>query len=157
MHSPLPLPLVVTSPFGPRVDPNGGGVRHHAGVDLRAPVGGPLRSIEAGRVVDAGSSESAGLYIRILSPEGRRWSYFHLEDALVSEGDDVREGQLIGATGATGRVTGPHLHLELRTPDKPNGPSVDPMPVLLAGLGGAGGGGAGLLVVVAALAAVVLR
>jgi len=114
------------SPFGDRVDPlNPSQRRFHAGTDVRVPVGTPLLAVDAGTVVQVQRGTTAGNIVRYSTPFGRV-SCMHLETIAVDVGDRVQAGQHIGTTGATGNVTGAHLHLELR-PDGADS-AVDPLP-----------------------------
>ena len=114
------------SPFGDRVDPlNPSQHRFHAGTDVRCPTGTPLLAVDAGTVVQVQRGTTAGNIIRYSTPHGRV-SCMHLQTIAVDEGDELQAGQQIGTTGATGNVTGAHLHLELR-PDGADS-SVDPLP-----------------------------
>jgi murein DD-endopeptidase MepM/ murein hydrolase activator NlpD len=132
------------SPFGNRPDPldPNGPPRFHAGTDIAVPTGTPLIAVDDGVVSEARMTESAGLIVRYNTRSGRV-SCMHLSRLDVAANDTVRAGQVIGATGASGNVTGPHLHIEF----KPKGASsaVDPLPFFPLG-GAAAGGGAGLLV-----------
>jgi len=110
---------VATSPFGPRdrnPDPNAFNYDFHGGLDLNAAVGWPIHAIAGhGEVRITEFDEVKGYYLAIY--HGGVWSeYFHLKEGgfNVSEGDAVGEGQLIGWSGATGSVTGAHLHLGYR-------------------------------------------
>lgn len=149
MPTPIPPPLVVTSPFGPRgaitlpdgtVKPPG----FHAGVDLRAAVGTPLRAPLAGRV-ESIETGAAGLILRLRTSDGARWSFVHLADAFGPVGRSVAAGEVIGATGSSGGVA-PHLHVERRAPGATS--ASDPLPDLraLEREDGSGAGGAPLLV-----------
>jgi len=120
-----PVPGVVTSPYGFRRFFNNVPRAPHAGVDLRAATGAPVMAMFAGRVVLTGEHFFAGGSIYIDSGNGVITEYFHLSEMNVREGDQVAKGQLIGRAGATGRVTGPHLHLGLNLA----GQHVDPMPL----------------------------
>jgi len=89
--------------------------RPHLGVDFAAPMGTPVRAIGAGRVVYAGWKGGSGRYVRIDHGSGIESSYSHLQ-AIASEvrpGTRVQVGQRIGAVGASGLATGPHLHFAL--------------------------------------------
>lgn len=116
------------SPFGMRADPFGGPTRtFHAGADFAVPRGTPLLAVDDGVVVSVELGTSAGDVVRYKTRHGR-WSCMHLDRVDVVVGDRVAAGQTIGATGATGRVTGPHLHLELKPDGAPG--AVDPLPFL---------------------------
>ncbi len=97
-----------TSCFGPRWG------RLHAGVDLAAPAGTPVRATGAGRVVEAGNW-AGGYGISVLVDHGNGYltHYAHLRSRLVSAGDRVTVGQQLGEEGSTGNSTGPHLHFEV--------------------------------------------
>ncbi|MGH3414241.1 MAG: M23 family metallopeptidase [Marmoricola sp.] len=101
----------------------------HTGLDFAAPEGTPIRSVTGGVVVSTTYDGSYGNKTVIRIPGGTLLWYAHQSDFAVSPGEHVATGQLIGYVGATGNVTGPHLHLEVRpTPDHP----VDPDAYLVA-------------------------
>lgn len=114
--------------FGTRPDPlhPDGPPRHHAGIDVAVPTGTPLLAVADGVVTEARTSTSAGLLVRYETAWGRV-SCMHLSRLDVAVGARVRAGEVIGACGASGNVTGPHLHLELRP--SPVGGAVDPLPL----------------------------
>ncbi len=117
---------IITSPFGKRSDPLTGDVRHHSGVDLRAKYGDKVYAAAGGRVIFTGISGGYGNLIQIAHGNGFITFYGHLSKIFVQQGQKIRRGQLIGRVGATGRVTGPHLHFEIRK----NGKAVDPLPYI---------------------------
>jgi murein DD-endopeptidase MepM/ murein hydrolase activator NlpD len=104
----------VSSRFGPRKDPFGGGWRQHRGVDIAAPHGTRVYSVQDGRVAAVGSNGVLGKYIIVSHFAGYSSLYAHLSRIFVSRGEGVSGGETIGAIGSTGRSTGPHLHFELR-------------------------------------------
>ena len=104
----------VSSPFGPRRDPFGGGWRQHRGVDIAAPHGTRVYSVQDGRVAAVGSNGVLGKYIIVAHFAGYSSLYAHLSRIYVSRGEGVSGGETIGTIGSTGRSTGPHLHFELR-------------------------------------------
>lgn len=114
-HSPLENHFIITSAFGPRIDPIGHRkTGFHHGVDIGAPSGTPIRAASAGRVVAAGWAAGYGNYIRIDHGNGRETAYGHLSAIGVLLGKQVKPGQFIGRVGNTGsRSTGPHLHFEV--------------------------------------------
>lgn len=102
---------------------------YHTGVDFAAPTGTPLKAVGAGTVVSAGWGGAYGNQVVIQLADGHYAQYAHLSSISVSNGQSVTAGQQIGLSGATGNVTGPHLHFEIRTgPDY--GSDVDPVAYL---------------------------
>lgn len=120
---PIDGKLHITSPYGYRRVYNGVPRGRHSGVDLRAPRGTPIKSIFPGIVVLTGEHYFAGKSVYTDSGNGVVSAYFHLDTISVKEGDFVSTGDLLGTAGATGRVTGPHLHLSVFL----SGQSVDVM------------------------------
>ncbi|WP_431962564.1 M23 family metallopeptidase [Actinacidiphila sp. bgisy160] len=102
---------------------------HHTGVDFHASVGTPVHAVGAGTVVEAGWGGSYGNNIVIRHADGMYTQYGHLSSLGVSVGQTVSAGQQIGLSGATGNVTGPHLHFEARTAPS-YGADVDPLAYL---------------------------
>lgn len=103
----------VSSDFNPRrVHPVTGQVRPHNGIDYAAPTGTPVMAAGDGRVVRSGYNDLNGNYIFIQHGERYMTKYLHLNRRDVQQGARVRQGQRIGTVGATGRVTGAHLHYE---------------------------------------------
>jgi murein DD-endopeptidase MepM/ murein hydrolase activator NlpD len=117
-------PAPVTSAFGVRwtgILPD-----VHRGIDLGVPEGTPVRAMSGGRVAFAGPQGAYGNAIWI-DHGGRVWTlYAHLSRIDVATGRDVGPGQLLGLSGATGEVSGPHLHFEVWRWGRP----VDPVPLL---------------------------
>ncbi|MFI1094933.1 M23 family metallopeptidase [Streptomyces sp. NPDC020917] len=102
---------------------------YHTGVDFLVDSGTPVHAVAAGVVVSAGADGAYGNDVIIKHADGMYTLYGHLTQPLVSAGQTVTEGQEIGISGATGNVTGPHLHFEVRTtPDY--GSDVDPIAYL---------------------------
>jgi murein DD-endopeptidase MepM/ murein hydrolase activator NlpD len=105
-----------------RVHPGTGEFKMHTGIDIGAPMGATITATAAGRVIFAGWEGGYGNTI-IIDHGGQTSSlYGHCSQIFVSENQDVQRGQAIGAVGATGDATGPHLHFEIRI----NGVAVDP-------------------------------
>jgi murein DD-endopeptidase MepM/ murein hydrolase activator NlpD len=99
----------------------------HSGRDLAAPEGTPVVAALSGRVVSSGDAGGYGLAIEIEHDNPRRHTlYGHLSELYVREGDRVRQGEVIGRVGSTGRSTGPHLHFEVRMPQEGGWVAVDP-------------------------------
>ncbi|MFE7510997.1 M23 family metallopeptidase [Streptomyces sp. NPDC057540] len=88
---------------------------YHTGQDFAVPSGTAVRAVGPGRVVTAGYGRSYGYEVVIRHPDGRHTQYAHLSRIDVRPGQSVSGGQRIARSGATGRVTGPHLHFEVRT------------------------------------------
>ncbi|HEV2672358.1 MAG TPA: M23 family metallopeptidase [Gemmatimonadales bacterium] len=105
-----PRPTRVTSPFGAGREVNGVWRSTHSGLDISGRKGDPVRASNRGVVALVGSFFYGGISVYVLHGSGLMTVYFHLSRALVSVGDTVERGQVIGRVGATGRVTGPHLH-----------------------------------------------
>ncbi|MFD6288659.1 peptidoglycan DD-metalloendopeptidase family protein [Streptomyces sp. NPDC060205] len=104
---------------------------YHTGVDFVVPTGTALKSVGAGTVVSAGWGGAYGNQVVIQLADGHYAQYAHLSSLSVSAGQSVTGGQQVGLSGATGNVTGPHLHFEIRTtPDY--GSDVDPLAYLRA-------------------------
>lgn len=106
-----------TSPFGTRWG------RLHAGIDLAAPSGTPIRAADGGTVRYAGWMSGYGNYTCIQHSGSLSTCYAHQSSIGVNVGQSVRQGQVIGAVGNTGHSFGAHLHFEVRV----NGSPVDPM------------------------------
>lgn len=113
----------ITSPFGGRTDPvDNVGTQHHKGVDIRAVTGTPVVAAAPGRVIFAARTAGSGLVIKIAHGPNLTTNYRHLASMRVRVGDRVQMGQRIGLSGATGRVTGPHLHFEIWENGRPQNP-----------------------------------
>lgn len=121
-----PVTGTITSPFGWRSNPFGGGPEFHQGLDIAAPMGTTVTAAAAGTVIMAQWYGGYGNYILIDHGGGYSTGYGHLSAIYVSTGQSVQRGQAIGAVGSTGQSTGPHLHFEVRIAGKP----VDPAPRL---------------------------
>jgi murein DD-endopeptidase MepM/ murein hydrolase activator NlpD len=114
----------ISAPFGEGRSYNGGPVSsYHSGTDFAADEGAPVIAAAAGRVAFAGFFAQRGNSIIIDHGAGVFTGYHHLSRIDVVEGQDVAQGQAIGAVGATGLATGPHLHWELMA----GGINVDPV------------------------------
>ena len=109
--------------FGRRTDPfSGEGTEFHSGVDISAPMGTPVQATADGIVISSGWSGGYGRLIIVDHGGETRTYYAHLSRFFVQTGQEVRRGQLLGAVGATGRVTAPHLHYEVRLGGSPVNP-----------------------------------
>ena len=113
-----------TSKFGYRRDPKTGGRRMHSGVDFAAGLGTPLYATADGVVVHAGWQSGYGRLVKIQHEFGIETRYAHLSKLRVKVGQRVSRGQRIGDMGASGRVTGVHLHYEVRVGGKALNPMI---------------------------------
>lgn len=113
----------VTSGFKMRFHPILQTWRAHLGVDYAAPTGTPVRSVGQGVVEAAGDGQGYGKMVTVRHNNGHTTVYAHLSRIDVRRGQSVAQGQTLGAVGATGWATGPHLHFEFRV----NGQHRDPM------------------------------
>ena len=115
---PLPVAGAITSQFGHRVDPITGEVSSHTGTDIACAEGTPILATADGTVTVANGLDSwggsYGYYIQIDHGGGLETLYAHCSSICVATGQQVQAGQVIGYVGHTGRVTGNHLHLEVR-------------------------------------------
>lgn len=98
----------VSSEYGPRDG------RLHAGIDIAAPTGRPVRAARTGRVITAQhNNPTAGHFVVLVHDGGYRTRYLHLSRITVSVGQTIEAGAILGEVGSTGRSTGPHLHYEV--------------------------------------------
>lgn len=123
VHKPLAHLPHISSGFGNRRDPFVGSLAFHAGLDFPSPSGTSVLSAGAGTVSFAGHSGGYGNMVEVTHPGGLVTRYGHLSKILVSKGDTVGTGSVIGKVGSTGRSTGPHLHFEVRRNQSPTDPS----------------------------------
>ncbi len=104
----------ISSRVGVREHPLSHRRRFHAGTDYAAPIGTPVFSVQAGSVARVARSWTAGRFVVVRHDDGSEAKYLHLDQQAVVEGQRLSRGDVIGVVGKTGRVTGPHLHFELR-------------------------------------------
>ena len=104
----------VTSGFAMRFHPLLQNWRAHLGVDYGAPSGTPVRAVGEGTVDFAGTQNGYGNVVQVLHSNNRSTLYAHLSRIDVRKGQRIEQGQRLGAVGATGWATGPHLHFEFR-------------------------------------------
>ncbi len=113
----LPLDVIhVTSPFGYRRHPVTGLKKFHNGVDFGGPVGTPVYAVAKGVVTDVKTTPYGGKQITIKHADGTQTYYLHLNKFLVKRGAAVMPRERIALVGRTGRVTGPHLHFGIKSP-----------------------------------------
>ncbi len=115
----------ITSRFGRRTHPMLGYSKLHKGIDFGAPTGTPVSSAGDGVVLKAGWNGAYGNYILVKHNNQYSTAYAHLSKINVKAGQKVRQRQVIGAVGTTGRSTGPHLHYEVLC----NGQQVNPLSI----------------------------
>lgn len=118
-----PVNSRITSNFGTRKDPFTGKPKKHRGIDFAGKIGTELMAVAPGRVVSAGERVGYGTTVEIDHGLGFTTLYAHLSQILVSRGDWVRPGTVIGLAGSSGRSTGPHLHYEIRYKGAPFDPT----------------------------------
>jgi murein DD-endopeptidase MepM/ murein hydrolase activator NlpD len=118
-----PMNTKITSPFGTKRLYNGQLKSFHTGTDFRAKVGTPIYASNSGIVKISSNRFYSGNSIVIDHGQGIFSCYFHLNKMDFKVGDFIKRGEIIGLSGATGRITGPHLHFSFRI----NGTQVDPL------------------------------
>lgn len=116
----------VNSNYGYRLHPITHDYKFHHGVDIPAPTGTNIGAARSGTVIEVGSTAARGNYIKVQHDDGLVTLYQHCNSILAQQGDKVAQDQTIATVGSTGKVTGPHLHLEVWK----NGKDVDPMQYL---------------------------
>jgi len=112
----------VTSGFGPRVSPFTGEFAMHDGLDIGTAPNAPVQAPAAGRVTALGFDPKMGNMIRVEHGYGFETQYAHLAKILVTNGQRVRRGDIIGLVGNTGLSTGPHLHYLVKVNSRPVNP-----------------------------------
>jgi murein DD-endopeptidase MepM/ murein hydrolase activator NlpD len=135
----MPVRGRVTSGFGEREAPIAGASTYHQGIDIAVPSGTPVKAPEAGVISRIGADRKAGRWVEIDHGDGLKTKYLHLGEIHGKVGDEVSPGDVFAKSGATGNVTGPHLHwaafkdgkaIDPRTlardPARPPAPPMDP-------------------------------
>lgn len=122
----VPMNSKITSSFGKARVYNSTLNGYHSGTDFRAKIGTPIIASNSGKVVLAQDRFYAGKSIVIDHGQGIYTCYYHLSEFKVKEGDMVEKAQIIGLSGDTGRITGPHLHFSVRV----GGLQVDPLQLI---------------------------
>jgi murein DD-endopeptidase MepM/ murein hydrolase activator NlpD len=123
---PLSTPAPISSPYGWRVHPLTGNRRFHAGQDLAAPSGTPIVAVANGRVVLASWHGGYGKAVIIEHNGKLQTLYGHMSEIFVQEGQEIKQGTVIGQVGSTGASSGPHLHFETKLPTAEGWVAVDP-------------------------------
>ena len=113
-----PIPGVITSRYGQRIDPINGKAAYHQGLDIRGPIGSDVKATADGTVIVQDYDKTSGRHVVIDHGNGFRTKYAHLKKILVQKGDTVARGEVIGLVGNSGRSTGPHVHYEIHYDDK---------------------------------------
>lgn len=126
-HIPSVLPIniadyTMSSGYGYRRDPVYGSSKFHEGLDFAAPTGTPVFATADGIVTCAERKGGYGNCIDISHGYNYLTRFGHLSQILVTEGQKVKRGEMIGKVGSTGKSTGPHLHYEVRFKDQPQNP-----------------------------------
>ncbi|HMK59583.1 MAG TPA: M23 family metallopeptidase [Dissulfurispiraceae bacterium] len=103
----------VTSPFGEREAPNGGGIQFHTGIDISAPLGTPVKATADGIISFAGWNAGSGKLVVVEHGLGYSTAYAHNSSIEVKVGQRVKRGEIISYSGSTGNSTGPHVHYEV--------------------------------------------
>lgn len=115
---PLPNHKNLSSLYAGRIDPFTGKKATHTGIDVPAPKGTKVLAAKSGTVLTSAYNKGGyGNYVVVRHSSGNTTLYAHLSSRSVKEGDSVKQGQVIGLVGSTGRSTGNHLHYEIRVND----------------------------------------
>jgi len=126
--------LPISSRYGPRIHPTTGRESNHTGIDIPMPVGTPLVAVVSGIItrIDTDGVGKGVINGNAVFLKGARylWMYLHMDRIIVTEGQYVRQGQIIGYSGNTGRSTGPHLHFQVK---RNGGSLVDPVTLFPTG------------------------
>jgi murein DD-endopeptidase MepM/ murein hydrolase activator NlpD len=117
-----PVPGGLSSSYGPRRDPFTGSPEFHAGLDISADKGQPVRATADGTVLSARWSGNFGNLVVVDHGFGIGTRYGHLSRFAVAEGQTLRKGDIVGYVGSTGRSTSPHVHYELLLNGRPTNP-----------------------------------
>lgn len=122
----VPLDTKITSSFGKARIYNDTLNGYHSGTDFRAKIGTPIIASNDGIIILAKDRFYSGNSIIIDHGQGIYTCYYHMSKFNIKKGDEVKRGQIIGLSGSTGRVTGPHLHFSVRV----GGEQVDPLQLI---------------------------
>ena len=108
-----PVSGAITSPFGEREAPMGGGAQFHTGIDISVPTGTPVKATADGIISFAGWSAGSGNLVVVEHGLGYYTAYAHNSSIAVKIGQRVKRGEIISHSGSTGNSTGPHVHYEV--------------------------------------------
>jgi murein DD-endopeptidase MepM/ murein hydrolase activator NlpD len=117
-----PIDGRLMGPFGMRSDPFSGEGALHTGVDISAPTGTPVKAAADGVVTYSQYFGGYGRLVIVTHNSGMQTYYAHLSKFDVIAGQEIRQGEIVGRVGSTGRVTAPHLHYEVRVGGAPVNP-----------------------------------
>ncbi|HSX84841.1 MAG TPA: peptidoglycan DD-metalloendopeptidase family protein [Cellvibrio sp.] len=130
MRVPLSRKFHISDDFNPRrLHPVTGRVRPHNGTDFASPIGTPVLAAAEGTVIRVENHPFAGRYIEIQHHGQYKTRYLHLSKMLIRTGQRVKRGQRIALSGASGRITGAHLHYELHINNRPVNPVTANIPL----------------------------
>lgn len=118
-----PVSGKISSRFGKRTDPVNKKKAIHEGVDIKGKRGDRILATANGKVIKAMKNGGYGNYVEIDHGNGYITAYGHMQNYLVKKGEYVKQGQVIGQVGSSGRSTGPHLHYEIQLNKKPIDPA----------------------------------
>ncbi len=124
MGWPVPEGSRISSPFGQRRHPVLGTTKMHNGIDLAVGTGTEVRAIAAGRVLYTASDRVNGRFLKIDHGHGLTSIYCHNSKVTVKRGARLKRGDRVADSGATGRVSGPHLHFQMEIDDVPVDPEL---------------------------------
>lgn len=110
----LPANGTIESPFGERLHPTDNVKKFHYGVDIAMPCGTNVLCAQKGVAKEVSENDDYGKYIIVDHGDSICTLYAHLESIIANSGDEIDKGQLIAKSGESGKVTGPHLHFEIR-------------------------------------------
>jgi murein DD-endopeptidase MepM/ murein hydrolase activator NlpD len=122
----MPVDGEITSEYGERVHPVFKTVKMHTGIDIDSPIGTPIKSSTSGKVLKVGEDSVNGKYVRVKSSK-YEVIYDHCYKINVKEGQNVKQGDILGEVGDTGLASGPHLHFEVQE----DGKALNPMDLLM--------------------------
>ena len=108
-----PVAGVITSPFGEREAPLGGGTQFHTGIDISVPVGTAVRATGDGVISFSGWNAGSGNLVVVEHGAGYSTFYAHNSSVAVKTGQLIKRGDIIAYSGSTGNSTGPHVHYEV--------------------------------------------
>ncbi len=106
----------ISSKFGNRINPITGATQFHNGIDIPTPTGTPIVALRNGYVLQINKTELGGNQLRIKLSDNYTLGFSHLSKTLLKEKSKFKAGQILAYSGATGKVTGAHIHFTVRNP-----------------------------------------